>query len=171
MSRSAAFGLSPSYSRFDSWVMFAAVLVASCVYAGRATAQAPTEHATPTPSADAIRADAEKQASMNPATCVGEATPDGKMGAFRQSRTSDCFFLSSLIALAQDANGRALLESVFHKSTEPDAFEVVFPAHQLLGCGYGTIIPRADPAAGVGGAAWKVRRRSRVRVRGGGRHA
>ncbi len=127
MSRSAAFRLSPSYSRFDSWVMFAAVLVASCVYGGRATAQVPAEHATPTPSADASRADAEKQASKNPAACAGEATPDGKMGAFRQSRTSDCFFLSSLIALAQDANGRALLESVFHKSTEPDAFEVVFP--------------------------------------------
>jgi hypothetical protein len=76
MSRSAAFGLSPSYSRFDSRVLFTFVLVTCCVYGGRATAQSPAEHATPTPSADASRAAAEKRASENPVMCVGGDTSE-----------------------------------------------------------------------------------------------
>lgn len=127
MSRFAVSGWFPSSFRFDSLFLCAAVLLACCGDGNFVSAQTPADNAPQSPAAEADGAAEGKAASVNPAMCAGPATPDGKLGAFRQSRTSDCFFLSTLIALSQDANGRGLLESVFHKGTEPDAIEVVFP--------------------------------------------
>lgn len=127
MSQSAALGLSCSDFGFAFWGMFAVVLAASMGDEGCVLAQSPAEHATARPAADAGGVAARRQASKNPVMRAGHDTPDGKLGAFRQGLTSDCFFLSVLIALAQDADGRTLLGSVVHKSTKPDAFDVVFP--------------------------------------------
>lgn len=127
MSRSAVSGWFPSSFRFDSLFLCAAVLFACWGAGSCVSAQSPAANGSQSPAAEAGGAAEGKVANENPAMRAGPAKPDGKLGAFRQSHTSDCFFLSTLIALSQDANGRALLDSVFRKGTEPDAFEVVFP--------------------------------------------
>lgn len=50
-------------------------------------------------------------ASENPFLIPGSSDPDGKLGAFEQNNTGDCFFLASLIAIANDADGKQLIES------------------------------------------------------------
>lgn len=58
----------------------------------------------------------------NPFLENGSSMVDGKLGAFKQRDTGDCFFLASLIAIAEDADGQQLIELSFK-----DDGLVVFP--------------------------------------------
>lgn len=53
--------------------------------------------------------------------------PDGHIGAFSQNGTGDCFFLATLLALAQDPDGKRLLESAIHKPEASTRWSIVFP--------------------------------------------
>lgn len=66
-------------------------------------------------------------ASENPFLSTGSSEPDGKLGAFDQNNTGDCFFLASLIAIAQDTKGTRLIESAFHKHPVLNQWQIVFP--------------------------------------------
>ncbi len=66
-------------------------------------------------------------ASENPFLIPGSPEPDGKLGAFKQNNTGDCFFLASLIAIAQDAKGKQLIESALHKNPLLNQWHIVFP--------------------------------------------
>jgi hypothetical protein len=66
-------------------------------------------------------------ARENPFLFTGSPEPDGKLGAFDQNNTGDCFFLASLIAIVQDAEGKQLIESSFHKHARLNQWQIVFP--------------------------------------------
>ncbi len=52
---------------------------------------------------------------------------DGRIGAFKQNNTGDCFFLASLLALAQDPDGRKLIASAFQKNAQINTWQITFP--------------------------------------------
>lgn len=56
-----------------------------------------------------------------------EEKSDGKIGVFRQQDGFDCFFLASLIALANDPDGISLVESAIRAHPESGIWEVAFP--------------------------------------------
>lgn len=64
----------------------------------------------------------EFKTSDNPFLENGSSIVDGKLGAFKQRDTGDCFFLASLIAIAEDADGEQLIELSFK-----DNGLIVFP--------------------------------------------
>jgi hypothetical protein len=49
--------------------------------------------------------------SENPVVRRGKPEPEGQIGSFTQNRSFDCFFLTSVIALANDPDGLAIIES------------------------------------------------------------
>lgn len=61
----------------------------------------------------------------NPVLKRGESYPDGKMGAFKQKEAGNCFFLAALISLANDEDGRRLLDQCITK--EGKSWIVKFP--------------------------------------------
>ena len=63
----------------------------------------------------------------NPLLTGGKDEPDGLLGSFSQNNTGDCFFLASVIAIAQDSDGLALIESAFHKDNS-NRWEITFPS-------------------------------------------
>ncbi len=66
-------------------------------------------------------------ADQNPFLSPGRTKPDGQIGFFSQNDTGDCFFLASLIAVAQDSEGQALIESAFHKVSNSNSWGITFP--------------------------------------------
>lgn len=58
--------------------------------------------------------------------------PDGKIGIFKQSNSGDCFFLASLLALANDPDGKSLVESAISKTSRPGKWKVLFPNRNNL---------------------------------------
>jgi len=63
----------------------------------------------------------------NPFLSRGANSPDSQLGAFSQNNTGDCFFLASLIAIAQDADGQTLIESSFHTPKNSHPWQIYFP--------------------------------------------
>ncbi len=61
----------------------------------------------------------------NPFLTNGNNTVDGQLGSFSQNNTGDCFFLASLIAIAEDADGKILIESAININNHP--WLVTFP--------------------------------------------
>lgn len=66
-------------------------------------------------------------ADENPFLSSGTAKADMNLSAFTQNDTGDCFFLASLIAIAQDADGRQLIESALHGQDATAQWVVIFP--------------------------------------------
>lgn len=66
-------------------------------------------------------------AYQNPFLFRGENNPDRRLGSFSQNNTGDCFFLASLIAIAQDSEGQELIESAFQNDTNNDLWQISFP--------------------------------------------
>ncbi|MGR9051106.1 MAG: hypothetical protein ACU84J_00510 [Gammaproteobacteria bacterium] len=64
---------------------------------------------------------------VRPLLSPGLAHADGRLGAFRQNGTGDCFFLTALLALAQDADGIPLIESSFAGVAGGGVRQIVFP--------------------------------------------
>lgn len=62
----------------------------------------------------------------NPLLTEGKGEPDGLLGSFSQNNTGDCFFLASVIAIAQDSDGPALIKSAFHKDNS-NRWKIIFP--------------------------------------------
>ena len=58
-----------------------------------------------------------------------DENPDGKIGTFRQHRTGDCFFLVSILSLANDSSGRPILEDSIAEVPGDDAWTVQFASH------------------------------------------
>lgn len=71
-------------------------------------------------------------ALYNPFQAPGSQVPDAKLGAFRQNNTGDCFFLTSLLALAQDPDGASLLQRILQRSTKETGWEILFPGFSTL---------------------------------------
>ena len=67
------------------------------------------------------------QMRQNPALERGSDVSDGKLGSFLQLFSGDCFFLASLVALAEDIDGEALIVSTIYEANAPHEWEVVFP--------------------------------------------
>nr|WP_305906694.1 hypothetical protein [Methylomarinum sp. Ch1-1]MDP4519392.1 hypothetical protein [Methylomarinum sp. Ch1-1] len=63
----------------------------------------------------------------NPFLSAGAPVADGKLGAFKQNAGGDCFFLASLLAIAQDSKGQALIESAFRGNPQQRRWRIVFP--------------------------------------------
>ncbi len=61
----------------------------------------------------------------NPFFTSGKTTADGLLGSFSQNNTGDCFFLASLIAIAEDAEGKTLIESAITQNNHQ--WLVTFP--------------------------------------------
>ncbi|MCF6249662.1 MAG: hypothetical protein L3J75_00130 [Methylococcaceae bacterium] len=66
-------------------------------------------------------------AYQNPFLFRGENKPDKRLGSFSQNNTGDCFFLASLIAIAQDSDGQELIESAFQHDTHNGLWQISFP--------------------------------------------
>lgn len=66
-------------------------------------------------------------ANENPFFNPAFAEPDGRLGMFSQNNTGDCFFLASLIAIAEDSNGRQLIESAFYYDHKQNLWRITFP--------------------------------------------
>ena len=49
------------------------------------------------------------------------------VGAFRQHNSGDCFFLVSVLALINDADGRLLVENSLAETPEAGTVKVIFP--------------------------------------------
>ena len=64
---------------------------------------------------------------QNPALTRGSDISDGKIGSFLQLLSGDCFFLASLVALAQDVDGEALIFSTIHETKAGHEWRVTFP--------------------------------------------
>lgn len=68
-----------------------------------------------------------RHVTENPFVRPGAAVADGRMGQFAQNNTGDCFFLAALLALAQDRDGRHLLQSALSPSSAASGWHIVFP--------------------------------------------
>lgn len=66
-------------------------------------------------------------AEANPFLRQSQADADGKLGAFGQNNTGDCFFLASLLAIAQDSDGQALIESSLQRHSDNEGWRIIFP--------------------------------------------
>jgi len=64
---------------------------------------------------------------QNPALIRGADISDGKLGSFLQLLSGDCFFLASLVALAEDVDGESLIFSAIHETKAGHEWRVAFP--------------------------------------------
>ncbi len=52
---------------------------------------------------------------------------DGRIGAFSQNYSGDCFFLAALIALGHDPDGRRKINSAFFQRADKKQWQITFP--------------------------------------------